>query len=45
VERFDASNVKYYEENRTYIEANSNHELLLYNHPMENPVVLLKPYY
>lgn len=45
VERFDASNVKYYEENRTYIEANSNLELLLYNHPMENPVVLLKPYY
>lgn len=45
VERFDASNVKYYEENRAYNNGNSNHELILYKHPLENNVILLKPYY
>lgn len=45
VERFDAGNSKYYEETRNYITGNSNHELILYKHPLRNEVVLLTPYY
>lgn len=45
VERFDAGNTKYYEETRIYIAGNSNHELILYKHPLRNEVVLLGSYY